>query len=204
LIILALVLLMSAESQAILFGVRLSNVGERPLPIGDDGGSKGRFGIYLGTQENSSIFLIGADYDRYKENRGDSLLYARRLTVNIGYRYQLLPAGQSAAMNFLPWVSFHVFKSFSKVKADSAIISPANVTYLKDIANDEGAWLGVGAEYFLAKVFSLGAEAGIRYSRANSKAFGYDIKIRQYNTFAALLLTFYWQSGRGAIQLPGQ
>ncbi len=191
--ILALTLFYGVEARAIIFGVRLSNTLGQPLPPSfGDGASRGRFGIYLGTKEGPSTFLFGADYDRHKTLRGDTLLYARRLTVNFGYRYMLLPADKSTAMNFMPFISAHVFKSYSKINADSNIVSTADADYYEDISNDSGAWLALGAEYFFAPVFSLGAEGGVRYSRANSKAYGYDIKIRDYTTFAALLLTYYW------------
>ena len=191
--ILASTLFYGVEARAIIFGVRLSNVLEQPLPPSfGDGASRGQFGVYLGTTKGTNTFLFGADYDRYKTERGDTLLYARRLTVNFGYRYLLMPKDKSTAMSFMPFISAHAFKSFAKVNADSTVLSKADADYYEDISNDEGAWVALGAEYFFAPVFSLGAEGGIRYTRANSKAYGYNVKIRDYTTFAALLLTFYW------------
>ncbi len=195
-ILAALLLVTGAESRAAVFGIRFSNTQEQPLRalvdkgIGDSG-AKGRFGLYAGTTQGSSYFLIGADYDRFKMERGDSLLYSRRLTIDFGYRYQLLGADKAKAMNFMPFLALHLFKSYSKVEADSGTLRPAEVKYFQDLSNDEGGWLSVGAEYFFAPVFSLGAEGGLRYTRANSKALGWDVKIRQYDTFVALLLSFY-------------
>jgi hypothetical protein len=188
----ALLILTSIESQAIILGVRLSDASQNPLPGISDTGNKGRFGFFLGTQQKNSTFLIGADYDRYKLERGDSLLYSRRLTVNIGYRYQLMPADKASAMSFRPFIALNIFKSFSKVNADTTVMPAAQATYLKDISNDSGGWLSVGAEYFFAPVFSFGAEGGLRYSAASSTALGYQVKIRDYSSFVDLLLTFYW------------
>jgi hypothetical protein len=193
LIVSALVFLISAESKAIIFGVRYSDINKNPLSGIVDVGSKGRFGMYFGVRQSKSVFLVGADYDRYKSVQGDTALYARRLTINLGYRYQLFPKDKVSGMSFNPFIGMHVFKSFSKVNADSSIIPAAQVKYLKDISNDEGGWVSFGGEYFFAPVFSFGAEAGLRYSRANSKALGSEIKIREYSTFVALLLSFYWQ-----------
>jgi hypothetical protein len=195
-ILVTLLLLTGAESQAVVFGIRFSNTQEQPLRVLidkgiSDSGAKGRFGLYAGTLQGNSYFMIGADYDRFKMERGDSLLYSRRLTIDVGYRYQLLSADKANAMNFMPFLALHLFKSFSKVQADSGTLRPVDVTYYKDLSNDEGGWISVGGEYFFAPVFSLGAEGGLRYTRANTKAYGYDIKIRQYNTFVALLLSFY-------------
>jgi hypothetical protein len=177
-----------------VFGIRYTNTQEQALKGLDgvvDPASKGRFGLYAGQESGNSTILVGFNYDRFKMNRADTLLYSRRLTVDLGFRYHLLPADQAKAMSFVPFLAVHIFKSFSKVKADSSILRPADATYFKDISNDDGAWVSVGAEYFFAPVFSLGAEGGIRYTRANSSAYGYDIHIREYNSFVAILMSFY-------------
>jgi hypothetical protein len=200
LILTALLLVAGAESGfATVFGIRYSNSPEpvwKGLSISTRGGvinfeNKGRFGLYAGQQSGSGIFLVGADYNRFKFTLGDSLIYSRRLTVDIGYRYRLIPADKAKAMNFSPFVAAHIFKSYAKVSADSAFLSPTDAKYLQDISNDEGGWISVGAEYSFAPAFSLGAEGGLRYTRANSGAYGYDIKLREYDTFVALLLSFY-------------
>ena len=191
-----LLALTAVQSEAMVFGIRFSNTQEQPLyaVTGIDGpGSKGRFGIYVGQQSGNNVFLAGINYDRYKMLRADTLLYSRRYTIDLGYRFQLLPADKARAMSFMPFLALHLFKSFSKVEADSAILSPAEVKYLKDISNDDGGWISAGGEYFFAPVFSLGAEAGLRYTRANSNAYGNNIKIRQYDTFIALLMSFWLQ-----------
>jgi hypothetical protein len=200
-----LLLLIGAESQAMVFGIRYTNTQEQALKglsgVADPS-TKGRFGMYVGQESGNSTFLVGLNYDRFKMNRGDSLLYSRRLTIDIGYRYQLIPVDQAKAMSFMPFLAIHFFKSYSNVKADSAILRPADVTYLKDISNDDGAWVSVGAEYFFAPVFSLGAEGGLRYTRANSTAYGYDIHIREYNTFVAILLSFWFGQHSGSPTAP--
>lgn len=188
----ALILFMSVRADALIFGIRYSDLSQATLPGIEDNSSRGRFGAYLGFREKNSLFLVGADYDRYKMERGDSLLYARRLVVNIGYRYHLLNLDKAEAMDFMPFVSFHLFKGFSKLSADSVFMPPADVKYLKDILNDSGGWLSLGAEYKFAPAFGFGGEAGIRYTRARSKAYGYEVKISQYSSFVALIMTFYW------------
>jgi len=188
----ALVTILAANAHAIIFGVRYSNLIQDPLPGITDTGSKGRFGAYLGFKEQNSLILLGADYDRYKLERGDSLLYARRLVVNVGYRYHLLPTDKAEAMDMMPFVALHLFKSFSKVSADSTVMSSAEVQYYKDLSNDVGGWISLGADYHFAPAFSFGGEAGLRYARAKSKAYGHEIKFSQYSTFVAILMTFYW------------
>lgn len=182
-----------AVSATVVSGIRLSDISGQPLPAFKGLDDKGRFGIFFGTREKNSVFLIGVDYDRYKMQRGDSLLYSRRLTVSIGYRYDLFPAAKEVAMKFTPFIGLCYFKSFSKVSADSATMSPADVTYFKDLSNDSGGWLSIGGEYSFAPSFALGAEGGVRYSTAKSKAYGYQVKLSEYHTYIALLLTFYWQ-----------
>lgn len=182
-----------------VFGVRYTNTQEPALKglsgLSQRGvsdlSSKGRFGLYAGTQSGNNVFLVGLDYDRFKMERGDSLIYSRRLTIDIGYRYQLFSVDKAKAMNFMPFLALHLFKSYAKISADSAIMSPTDAKYFQDISNDEGGWISLGGEYFFAPVFSLGAEGGLRYTRANSSAYGYDIKLREYDTFVALLLSFY-------------
>jgi hypothetical protein len=189
---LILVTVFGAEARAIVFGIRYSDIREQRLPSIVDASSKGRFGFYAGIAEKSSSFLIGAEYDRNKSERGDSLLYFRRMTVNIGYRYSLFPADKAKAMSFMPFVAVHYFKSYSKVEADSTVMSAIDVEYNRDMLNDSGGWISFGAEYYFAPVMSLGAEAGLRYSKAKSSAYGYDIKFGDYTTFAAILLNYYW------------
>lgn len=193
-----LILSMTAESKALMFGIRFSDLTEQTLPAVANVGTRGRFGGFLGAKQKNSVFLIGADYDRFRMQRGDSLLYSRRLTVDIGYRYQLFAADKADAMKIAPFIGIHYFKSFSQVTGDSGmtlpsglISSPAVIKYLKDLANDSGIIISGGAEYYFAPVFSLGAEGGIRYSKASSSALGYSVKISQYNSYVALLLSFY-------------
>jgi hypothetical protein len=188
----ALVTILAANAHAIIFGIRYSNLTQEPLPGITDTGSKGRFGAYLGFKEKTSLVIVGADYDRYRLERGDSLLYSRRLVVNAGYRYHLLPTDKAEAMDLMPFVAINLFKSFSKVTADSTVMSSADVQYYKDLSNDVGGWISLGADYYFAPAFSLGGEAGLRYSRAKSKAYGHEIKLGQYSTFVAILMTFYW------------
>jgi len=199
-ILATLLLIAGAESQAgMIFGVRYTNTQEPALKglsgLGQTGvsdpGAKGRFGLYAGQQSGNSIFMVGADYDRFKMTRGDSVIYSRRLTIDLGFRYQLMPAEKAKAMNFMPFLAIHVFKSYAKVDVDSTIMRPADARYFQDLSNDDGAWVSVGAEYIFSPVFGLGAEGGLRYTRANSKAYGYDIKLREYDTFVALLVSFY-------------
>jgi hypothetical protein len=192
LIAILIVLAQSAGTQAMIFGIRYSDIREQRLPAPFDDGSRGRFGYYAGAAQGPSILLVGVDYDRLKTTRGDSLLYFRRLTANIGYRYQTMPADKGKAMSFMPFIALHYFKSFAVVKADSGMLAPVDVRYYRDMMNDSGFWLSGGAEYFLAPVFSLGGEAGIRYSSAKSKAYGYEIKRSQFTTFAAIIASFYW------------
>jgi hypothetical protein len=172
-IIVALVIFGAADSHAVIFGIRYSNLTQNPLP-------------------GNSLLIIGADYDRYKLERGDSLLYSRRLVVDAGYRYYLLPADKAKAMEINPFVAGHLFKSFSRVTADSSVLAPADVQYYKDLSNDIGGWVSLGAEYHFAPAFSFGGETGLRYSRAKSKAYGHDIKLGQYTSFVALIMTFSW------------
>ena len=191
-IFVALIALWGAESKAIIFGIRFSDIGQKTLLGVDDSGSKGRFGAFVGTRERNNIFLLGADYDRYKLSRGDTSSYSRRFTVNIGYRYLLMSSDKAEAMNFMPFLALHFFKSFSKVTADSAVMSAADARYFQDLSNDSGAWGAIGAEYYFAPAFGFGCEAGVRYSRARSKAYGYEVKLSQFNSYVALLAAFYW------------
>lgn len=191
-IALLLAVLLGVDANAIVFGIRYSDIRDQRLPSIIDSGGKGRFGFYAGVAEKNSSFLVGAEYDRYKSERADSLLYFRRMTINVGYRYSLFAADKAKAMNFMPFVALHYFKSYSKVKADSTVMSDTDIAYYKDILNDYGGWVSFGAEYYFAPVFSLGAEAGLRYTRSKSSAYGYQIKFSSYTTFAALLLNYYW------------
>jgi hypothetical protein len=87
----------------------------------------------------------------------------------------------------------HFYKSFPKVEADDSVMAPEERSYLKDMLGDSGGWLSFGADYYFAPTFSLGAEAGVRYARAKSKAYGYEIKVTDYTSFVAILLSYYWQ-----------
>jgi hypothetical protein len=195
-----LLLLAGTESRAaMVFGIRYTNT-EEPALKGLSGlsqkgvvdlGSKGRFGLYGGGQSGNGVLLVGVDYDRFKMTRSDSLIYSRRLTIDIGYRYHLLQADKAKAMSFSPFLAVHIFKSYAKVDADSSILNPADARYFEDLSNDDGGWISLGAEYFFAPAFSFGAEGGLRYTRANSNAYGYGIHLREYDTFVALLLSFY-------------
>ena len=187
-----LVTMISGTANAIVFGIRYSDIREQRLPALAENAGKGRFGFYAGVTQNNSSFLIGAEYDRNKTERGDSLLYFRRMTVNIGYRYNLFTADKARAMNFMPFAAIHYFKSFSKVEADSNIMSSTEAKFTRDMLNDYGGWISFGAEYYFAPVMSLGAEAGFRYTKSKSSALGYDIKNIDYSTFAAILLNYYW------------
>lgn len=189
----ALFLLLSTqESSAVIFGVRYSNLSEPLLPAIERQDSRGRLGIFVGGREKGHDFLLGMDYDRYKQQRGDTLLYSRRVTVSIGYRYRAFSTEKMEAMKIVPTVGVHLFKSFSSVNADTSIFSAQDRQYYKDISNDEGARVAVSVEYFFAPPFSFGCEGGIQYSRARSKAYGYTIKVSEYRTYAAILVSFYW------------
>jgi hypothetical protein len=111
--------------------------------------------------------------------------------MNMGYRYWIFPADKARVTKINPFVGMHIYKSFPKVEADT--LSPEDRGYLKDMLNDSGGWLSCGADYYFAPTFSLGAEAGVRYARAKSKAYGYEIKITDYTSFVAILLSYYWQ-----------
>jgi hypothetical protein len=184
--------LMVQESSAVIFGIRYSNLSEPLLPAIERQESRGRLGIFAGTRQKSNDFLIGLDYDRYKQQRGDTLLYSRRITVSMGYRYRLFSTERMEAMKIVPTVGVHLFKSFASVNADSSIFSEQDRTYYKDISNDEGLRVAFSVEYFFAPAFSFGCEGGIQYIRAKSKAYGYTIKVSEYRTYAAILISFYW------------
>jgi hypothetical protein len=189
--IFAMILLVGGQADAIIFGVRYSNLNEPLLPAVDRQDGRGRFGVYFGESQRKHDFLFGIDYDSYKIERGDSLLYARRLTGDIGYRYTIFSLDKMDAMKIMPFVAIHYYRSFAKVKADVTVLPEQDRAYYKDIANDQGGWFSVGAEYYFAPAFSMGCEAGLRYSRAKSKAYGYEIKISEYKTFVAILLSFH-------------
>ena len=72
-------------------------------------------------------------------------------------------------------------------------MTPEERQYLKNMLSDSGGWLSFGSEYYFSQAFSLGAEAGIRYAHAESKALGYQVKVTDYTSFVALLMSFYWQ-----------
>jgi hypothetical protein len=187
-----LVTIFAGDASAIIFGIRYSNLNEPILPAIQRQDSRGRLGVFFGAREKSQDFLLGLDYDRYKQERGDTLLYSRRITASIGYRYRLFSTEKAEGMNMMPYIGIHYFKSFGKVDADTSVMSSADRQYYKDLTNDQGIRVSLGAEYYLAPAFSLGCEGGIRYAKVKSKAYGYTIKISEYRTFAALLVSFYW------------
>jgi hypothetical protein len=188
----SLVALLVSDVSAFMFGIRYSNLNEPVLPAIDRQDTRGRLGVFFGAREKGHDFLIGLEYDRYKQERGDTLLYSRRITASIGYRYRLFPIKKAEAMKMMPSIGIYYFKSFGRVDADSSVMSSADRQYYKDLTNDQGIRVSLGAEYYLAPAFSLGCEGGIRYTRVKSKAYGYTIKISEYRTFAAILLSFYW------------
>lgn len=190
---LLLIMLISENASALIFGIRYSNLGEPVLRDTDFMADRGRFGAFIGISEKNNVIFLGLDYDRHKTARGDTATYARRFTANIGYRYWIFPADKARATSINPFVSMHIFKSFPKVEADDTVMTPEERKYLKDMLGDSGGWLSFGADYFFAPAFSLGAEAGVRYTRAKSKAYGYEIKTTDYTSFVALLLSFYWR-----------
>jgi len=182
LIITASILLISENAFALIFGIRYSNLNEPVLQGTDFAGDRGRFGAFIGLREKNNVVFLGLDYDRHKSERADTTFYARRFTANIGYRYQLFPSAKINATKINPFVGLHYYRSFAKVEADESVMTPEERSYLKDMLGDSGGWL-----------FSLGAEAGVRYAKAKSKAYGYEIKITDYTSFVAILFSFYWQ-----------
>jgi len=195
LILLAVILFGVADNaNALIFGIRFSNLNQPVIPTIDNiQDNKSRFAVFGGFREKNHDFVVSLDYDRHKNEWADTSLYVRRYTVSFGYRYRLFSAEKIEGMNINPFVGFSYFKSFSKVQVENYQISPEELQYQKDMANDGGGWLSLGAEYYFAPAFSMGCEGGIRYTRAISKAYGYEIKITDYTTFAAILLTFYWK-----------
>ncbi|UCE67288.1 MAG: hypothetical protein JSU85_04545 [Candidatus Zixiibacteriota bacterium] len=192
-ILVILITLISENASALIFGIRYSNLNEPVLQGTDFNGDRGRFGAFIGLSEKNNVVFLGLDYDRHKTERADTTFYGRRFTVNMGYRYRIFPTDKVNATKINPFVGLHFFKSFSKVEADESVMSSQERGYLKDMLNDTGGWLSFGAEYYFAPTFSLGAEAGIRYARAKSKAYAYEIKVTDYTSFVAILLSFYWQ-----------
>ncbi len=182
----------ASDASAFIFGVRYSNLNEPILPAIERQDTRGRLGVYFGGKEKGQDFLVGIDYDSYKQQRGDTLLYSRRITASIGYRYGLFSGKKAEAMNMMPFIGVHYFKSFGKVVADSSVMSSEDRQYYKDLTNDQGIRVSLGAEYYFAPAFSFGCEGGIQYTKAKSKAYGYTIKISEYRTFAAILMSFYW------------
>jgi len=188
-----LILLIAENASALIFGIRYSNLNEPVLQGTDFTGDRGRFGAFIGLKEKKNVVFLGLDYDRHKTERADTTFYGRRFTANIGYRYQLFPADKINATRINPFIGLHYYKSFAKVEADESVMAPEERRYFKDMLGDSGGWLSFGAEYYFAPTFSLGAEAGVRYARAKSKAYGYEIKVTDYTSFVAILLSFYWQ-----------
>ena len=192
--IIAAILIMvslTSNASAVIFGIRFSNVNEPLLLPAIENAQKGdRFGVYIGENQKNHDFLFGVDFDSYKLEKPDTLLYSRRLVVDIGYRYRLFSGAKIEGTNVLPFFAVHYYRSFGKIKADDSVMSPADRAFYKDFASDQGGWFSVGAEYYFAPLFGFGCEGGIRYSKAKSNAYGYDIKISEYKTFAAILITF--------------
>ena len=193
LLIIALAVLLFQDASALIFGIRLSNLNEPVLEGTDFSGDRGRFGAFIGFREKNNVVFVGLDYDRHKSERADTTFYARRFTANIGYRYQLFPSAKINATKINPFFALHLFKSFPKVEADASLMTPEERQYLKNMLSDSGGWLSFGSEYYFSQAFSLGAEAGIRYAHAESKALGYQVKVTDYTSFVALLMSFYWQ-----------
>ena len=193
LIIIASTFLVSENACALIFGIRYSNLNEPVLQGTDFMGERGRFGAFVGLSEKNNVVFLGLDYDRHRSEKGDTTFYGRRFTANIGYRYRLFSTAKVEAIKINPFVSFNFFKSFAKVEAHESLMSSAERGFLKDMLNDSGGWLSFGVDYLFAPTFSLGAETGVRYARAKSKALGYTTKITDYTSFAAILLAYYWQ-----------
>ena len=192
-VLIILILLISENASALIFGIRYSNLNEPVLQGTEFDGSRGRFGAFLGLSEKNNVIFLGLDYDRHKNQRADTTFYGRRFTANIGYRYQLFSSAKINATKINPFVGLHLYKSFAKVEADESLMTVEEKRYLKDMLGDSGGWLSFGADYFFAPTFSLGAEAGVRYAKAKSKAYGYEIKTTDYTSFVAMLLSYYWQ-----------
>ncbi len=185
-------IMLAGDASAVIFGIRYSNLSEPVLPNTDFAGDRGRFGAFAGTREKNNIFLVGLDYDSHKDERADTTSYARRITLNFGYRYQIFSSAKVSGTKISPFVGLHYYKNFVKVKASESLLTAQELQYRKDMLNDSGGWLSFGAEYFFAPAFALGGEAGVRYATAKSSAFGYNIKTTDYTTFVAILLSFYW------------
>jgi len=183
-------MLLAANANAVIFGIRYSDMGKPVVSAFGNDLNSGRFGVYVGQGQKKSDFLIGLDYDRFKQERGDTLSYARRFVVDIGYRYKLMAGDRASAMRISPFAAMHYYRSFAKVKADSSVLSEEDRKYYQDMYNDQGGWISAGIEYYPAPVFSVGCEAGLRYTSAKSKAYGYTIKVSEYRVFTAILLSF--------------
>lgn len=192
-ILVILITLIAENAFGLIFGIRYSNLNEPVLQGTDFAGDRGRFGAFIGLREKNNVVFLGLDYDRHKTERGDTTSYGRRFTANIGYRYQLFSSAKTNATKISPYIGMHFYKSFAKVEADTSVMTSRDRTYLRDMLNDSGGWLSFGADYYFAPTFSLGAEAGVRYAKAKSKAYGYEIKTTDYTSFVAILLSFYWQ-----------
>jgi len=188
-VILAL-LMTFGSAQGIIFGIRYSNLSGPVMTPFSSGENRGEFGIYFGEREKKSDFLLGIDYDRYKRQDGDIESYARSIMVDFGYRYRLFTGDRMTAMGIQPFAGIHYYKRFGKIEADTTVLSAQDLEYYKDISNDQGGWFSVGVEYYFAPAFSMGCEAGLLYSKAKSDAYGYDTKISEYRTFAAILMSF--------------
>jgi len=190
LILIYILLLFSfGSASAIIFGTKYSNNTPAITIAEGSQDNEGRFGIFLGTEEKNHSILLGIGYNRHKF-QSDASYYTRRLTLSLEYRYQLIATDQAQAMKILPFATIAYFRSFSQVTADSLAYSPAEVSYYKDLSNDKGGWIAIGAEYFLAPVFTIGCEGGLRYVSAKTGALGYEVKITEFKTYVAFLMTF--------------
>lgn len=187
--VILLVIGMASDGHALIAGIRYTSVTRQLLPGIDGYGQSRPFTFYAGDRKKNSDFLIGIGYDRYKRDVRDSLLYARRLVVDVGYRYGLMSADKVQAMKILPFVGIHYYMAFAKVRADSTVMSQQDVKYRKDLADDQGGWVSAGVEYFFAPSFSMGCEAGLLYMKAKSSAYGYKISLSEYRTFVAILMS---------------
>lgn len=188
--VICVVVLLSGDVGAVVFGIRFSNVNEPLLPALENAQKGDRFGVYIGQNEKKYDFLLGIDFDSYKQERADTLLYSRRLVIDIGYRYRLFSGAKIKGTSVLPFLAVHYYRSFGKVRAHDSIMSSEDRDFYKDLASDQGGWFSIGAEYYFSPMFGLGCEGGLRYSKAKSDAYGYKIKISEYKTFAAILIVF--------------
>ena len=67
-----LLLLISENASALVFGIRYSSLNEPVLGGTDFSGDRGRFGAFFGIRERNNIIYLGLDYDRHKTERAVS------------------------------------------------------------------------------------------------------------------------------------